>query len=85
MVISLYKAQDLFARIARSELVALHSYQARWTRSYVALDRLDFFTMPRLQSPRTLPGRLIASLNTFAGQLFISSHQDHRDVCDLLA
>lgn len=33
---------------------------------------------------RTLPGRLVASPNIFAGQLFYSCRQDYRDVCDLL-
>ena len=84
LIISPYEAQQLFQSIRWSKKVVLHSYQPRWNRAYCALDRLDFFTIPTLETPRGVPPLLVAQVNLFAGQLYHNNRQDYREVCDFL-
>ena len=84
VIISPYEAQQLFGSIRRSKKVVLHSYQPRWNRAYGALDRLDFFTIPTLETPREVPPSLVAQLNLFGGQLYHSCFQDYQEACDFL-
>ena len=84
LIISLYKAQQLFQPIRRSKKVVLYSYQPRWNRAYPTVDRLDFFTIPTLETPREVPPALVVQLNLFAGQLYYNDLQDYREACDFL-
>lgn len=81
MVISPHEAQELYQEISKSKRVALHIYAPRPNLGYRPLDKLDLYTVPQHLAERKLPQSLIVELNLFAGQLYLSSHQQYIDVC----
>jgi hypothetical protein len=48
------------------------------------LDGLNLYTVPTVSCPIEIPTRLRIQLNLFAGQLYISSIEEYREICDFL-
>ncbi|KAH7237856.1 hypothetical protein B0J15DRAFT_406276, partial [Fusarium solani] len=48
------------------------------------LDHLNLYTIPQTRNRDTIPRGLIAQLNVFAGQLYLSSYSDYVELCGSL-
>ncbi len=83
LVISPFEADKLYSRIQTSKKVSMHLYNPRCNSGFRSLDRLDFFTILH-QTPATLHPRLIAQLNLFSGQLYITNYEDFKYLCAYL-
>ncbi|KAF5597927.1 hypothetical protein FPCIR_3503 [Fusarium pseudocircinatum] len=83
VVISPFEAQYFLPLIEESEHVTLHLYAPRVNLDFGALDDLQLYTIGK-RSVEEIPRDLITFLNLFAGQLYLSSYEDYKLVCDLL-
>lgn len=85
VIISPYEANKLKSDILMSSIVAMHLYAPRQNRSYSPLDNLDLYTFPPRALPvNNIPTTLRIQLNLFAGQLYISSFDEYREICKFL-
>ncbi|KAF5698569.1 hypothetical protein FMUND_15060 [Fusarium mundagurra] len=84
LVISPYEAQYLLPDIETSRHVTLRLYSSRVNLGFESLDHLNLFTIPQRRNHVTIPRGLIAQLNVFAGQLYLSSYSDYIQLCDSL-
>lgn len=85
VIISPYEANKLKSDILVSSTVAMHLYAPRQNRGYSPLDGLDLYTFPTSALPvNDIPATLRIQLNLFAGQLYISSFDEYREVCNFL-
>ena len=84
MIISPHEAQELMTRVRRSTKVTLHLYKPRLNLGYRSFDCLDFFSIPMQRTSPHVPRSLAIQLNLFAGQLYLSSFDDYRKVCNFL-
>lgn len=85
VIISPYEANKLKSDILMSNAVAMHLYAPRQNRSYSALDSLDLYTChPGALLVNDIPTTLRIQLNLFAGQLYISSFDEYRQICKFL-
>ncbi|RDA87621.1 hypothetical protein CP532_3820 [Ophiocordyceps camponoti-leonardi (nom. inval.)] len=84
VLISPYEAQELLPAIEKSKFVTLHLYSPRKSLEMQSLDRLDLYTIPQREDNPEIPREVIAQLNLFAGQLYLSSWDDYTSVCDSL-
>ncbi|KAF5545127.1 hypothetical protein FMEXI_6178 [Fusarium mexicanum] len=66
-----------------SEHVTLHLYAPRVNIGFGLLDDLQLYSV-RKKVVEEIPRDIITFLNLFAGQLYPSSHDDYKLVCDLL-
>ncbi|KAF2664444.1 hypothetical protein BT63DRAFT_89804 [Microthyrium microscopicum] len=83
LIISPFEADQLYPDIKKHNRVTLHTYQPRPNVDYVALDRLDLFTIGKSIDQPVAP-ELIIQLNLFAGQLYFNSFVDYTEVCETL-
>jgi hypothetical protein len=84
VVISPYEANQLYKRMKSSTTAALHLYKPRCNSAYASLDQLDFHTISAEATSPSLPRELAIQLNLFAGQLYINSYDDYKEVCKFL-
>ncbi|KAL4737892.1 hypothetical protein BDV11DRAFT_171491 [Aspergillus similis] len=85
IIISPYEANELHSEILKSKEVMVHLYSPRQNRNFPALDKLDLFTAPQADSVvLDIPTAVTIQLNLFAGQLYISSSDEYREICDFL-
>ncbi|TFA98909.1 hypothetical protein CCMA1212_009268 [Trichoderma ghanense] len=84
VIISPWEAHQLLGRIETSKMVTLHLYAPRTNFAFEPLDRLTLYTVPPRERKPTLPQLMLAELNIFAGQLYLSSFREYADLCDML-
>ena len=86
VIISPYEANKLHAGVCRLGAVTMHPYAPRQNQSSYSMDKLDLYTVPTSLSTRPLrvPRSLRIQLNLFAGQLYISSYHEYREICHFL-
>ncbi|KAL4994276.1 hypothetical protein BDV10DRAFT_189152 [Aspergillus recurvatus] len=85
IVISPYEANELHSEIMKSKDVTMRLYAPRQNRIFSALDNLDLYPIPRANSVvLDIPTAVRIQLNLFAGQLYISSFDEYREICDFL-
>lgn len=84
VVISPFEANRLFNEIKASNVVKLHVYAPRQNGAVAALDHLQLYTIPSVESKRFFPRELIIELNLFAGQLYLKDFNEYSEVCDYL-
>ncbi|TVY87635.1 hypothetical protein LAWI1_G008611, partial [Lachnellula willkommii] len=82
IIISPHEAQELLPFIKTSKSTTLHLYGPRQNLGFRSLDALDLYNVPA----RTLhlPRHLILQLNLFAGQLYLASFTEYKEVCNFL-
>lgn len=83
VVISPFEAQHFLPLIEESEHVALHLYAPRVNLGFQPLDDLQLYSVGK-KVVEEIPRDIITFLNLFAGQLYLSSYDDYKLVCDLL-
>ncbi|KAF4493821.1 hypothetical protein FAGAP_10050 [Fusarium agapanthi] len=66
-----------------SEHVTLHLYAPRVNLGFGPLDDLQLYSVGK-KVVEEMPRHIITFLNLFAGQLYLSSYDDYKLVCDLL-
>ncbi|KAM6508481.1 hypothetical protein FALCPG4_018328 [Fusarium falciforme] len=84
LVISPYEAQNLLPDIETSRHVTLRLYSPWVNLGFGSLDHLNLYTIPQTRNRDTIPRGLIAQLNVFAGQLYLSSYSDYVELCGSL-
>jgi hypothetical protein len=84
IIISPFEADKLLPIIEAHKVVSLHLYAPRPTLELHSLDSLNLFTQGRAFDPTLVDKKLIVQLNLFAGQLYLSSFQEYKDVCGFL-
>ncbi|KLP22565.1 uncharacterized protein LW94_9422 [Fusarium fujikuroi] len=83
MVISPFEAQHFLPLIEESEYVALHLYAPRVNLAFRPVDDLQLCSVGK-KVVEEIPRDIITFLNLFAGQLYLSSYDDYKLVCDML-
>ncbi|KAJ6191961.1 hypothetical protein J3E72DRAFT_399452 [Bipolaris maydis] len=85
-ILSPFEAEQLVAKIRKSDLVTLHLYSPRLTQSYDPLDTLDLYCVGREFSAciLSLLRSQIVELNLFAGQLYFKSYTEYVELCRYL-
>lgn len=84
VVISPFEAARLRSAIKESPAVIMHLYAPLPNLAYKPLDGLDLFTVPPLPSDWKAFGNLTLQLNLFAGQLYFSSFEEYKRLCEFL-
>ncbi|KAL4861979.1 hypothetical protein BDV12DRAFT_207643 [Aspergillus spectabilis] len=85
IIISPYEANELHSEILKSKKVTMHMYAPRQNRIFLALDNLNLYPIPRADSVVfDIPTAVRIQLNLFAGQLYISSFNEYREICEFL-
>lgn len=84
IIISPYEANELHSAIGASEVATLHIYAPRLNLGFCSLDSLDLYTVPKRQGPWDIPRSVTLQLALFSGQLYLSSFEEYREICDLL-
>ncbi|KAH6961733.1 hypothetical protein BKA56DRAFT_647758 [Ilyonectria sp. MPI-CAGE-AT-0026] len=84
LVISPYEAHNLLPDIETSRHVTLRLYSPWVNLGFGSLDHLNLYTIPQTRNCDTIPRGLIAQLNVFAGQLYLSSYSDYVELCGSL-
>lgn len=82
LLVSQYEVNQLFGEIhAKSSKVKLHVYEPRVTKSTRAVDLVSpSETYPSVVAWQTLTPRLRRELHLFAGQLYLNSFEDYREL-----
>ncbi|SCN65635.1 uncharacterized protein FFB20_01852 [Fusarium fujikuroi] len=83
VVISPFEAQHFLPLIEESEYVALHLYAPRVNLAFRPVDDLQLCSVGK-KVVEEIPRDIITFLNLFAGQLYLSSYDDYKLVCDML-
>jgi len=84
MIISPFEANALLPRMAKSANTTLHLYRARVNSGYMSVDDLAFYSVPARFPQLHFPRSVAAQLNLFAGQLYINSYADYKEICKFL-
>ncbi|KAL4928308.1 uncharacterized protein BDV17DRAFT_291798 [Aspergillus undulatus] len=84
IIISPWEANKLHGAVLQHKATTMHLYAPRQNRSYAPLDALNLFTIPSRPEPLAIPIELRIQLNLFAGQLYISSMTEYREICEFL-
>jgi hypothetical protein len=84
VIISPFEAQELYDLIVLHRKVTLHVYSPRPNQQYVPIDNLNLYTEGAVFNPSSISQRLKILLNLFAGQLYIGSFEEYRELCGLL-
>lgn len=84
LLISPYEAQQLLPSIEQSKHTTLRLYSARISLELQPLDHLALYTVPCRKSSPGIPEEVIVQLNLFAGQLYLSSWEEYKRVCNAL-
>ncbi|EJT76895.1 hypothetical protein GGTG_06809 [Gaeumannomyces tritici R3-111a-1] len=82
VLISPFEAQGLLEEIVAHRKMILHLYAPRSTMSLAPLDHLLLHARPTPPPTWTCPLKLKAQLNVFSGQLFISSYNKYKAICE---
>ncbi|KLO83690.1 uncharacterized protein LW93_472 [Fusarium fujikuroi] len=83
VVINPFEAQHFLPLIEESEYVALHLYAPRVNLAFRPVDDLQLCSVGK-KVVEEIPRDIITFLNLFAGQLYLSSYDDYKLVCDML-
>ncbi|KAI5366675.1 hypothetical protein Slin14017_G043150 [Septoria linicola] len=83
LVISPFEANQLMQTMNDSHGATLHVYKPRCNSGYATLDDLLLHTVS-VKAPPVVPRSRAIQLNLFAGQLYISSHEDYLEICRFL-
>ncbi|KAF4445849.1 hypothetical protein F53441_10495 [Fusarium austroafricanum] len=84
VIISPYEAQHCLPLIERSQHVTLRLYSPRLNLGFQPLDHLQLYCVSGRKSGDIIPRDIVTFLNLFAGQLYLSSFEDYKRLCDLL-
>jgi len=86
IILSQHEVNALLPDLRSSKHVRLHMYSARISATSQSLDDLLFYCVPSTGESFTaqIPRALVPQLNMFAGQLFPSSYQHYRALCNFL-
>lgn len=84
LIISPFEANKLHCEVRQSKLVTMHVYAPRQNRSLRSLDELNLYSVSDTVTTIHLPPVLKLQLNLFAGQLYLSSYDEYRQLCDFL-
>ena len=85
LVISPFEANEIYSEILESKNVTMHVYAPRQNRAFSSLDKLDLYTISGAKSfVLDIPATIRIQLNLFAGQLYISSFDEYREICEFL-
>jgi hypothetical protein len=84
LIISPFEANKLHCEVRRSEVVTMHIYAPRQNRSLRSLDELNLYPVSKTVAAFHIPTVLKIQLNLFAGQLYLSSYDEYRQLCDFL-
>lgn len=84
LLISPYEAQELIPSIEMSKHVTLHLYSPRTSLEQEPLDSLALYNIPQRKSSPRIPAEVIVQLNLFSGQLYLSSWEEYKNVCEAL-
>ncbi|KAF5023030.1 hypothetical protein F66182_4914 [Fusarium sp. NRRL 66182] len=84
VIISPFEAQELLPLIETSRNVTLHLYTPRVNLGFQSLDHLQLYCVTGVSHNYTAPRSIITLVNLFAGQLYLSSFDDYKRVCESL-
>ncbi|UKZ64307.1 uncharacterized protein TrAtP1_005526 [Trichoderma atroviride] len=84
VIISPWEAHELMPDIEASMSVTLHLYAPRSNLGFRPLDHLTLYTVPQRRKKPVIPPNMMAELNIFAGQLYLSSFKEYVEVCTKL-
>ncbi|KAL2840210.1 hypothetical protein BJY01DRAFT_250125 [Aspergillus pseudoustus] len=84
VVVSPFEANHLRSDILKSKYVTLHVYAPRQNGSFPSLDQLNLYSIPTNRPNIDSPPSLRIQLNLFAGQLYIDSYGEYREICEYL-
>ncbi|OKL58449.1 hypothetical protein UA08_06149 [Talaromyces atroroseus] len=84
LIISPHEANKLLSEVQMSEVVMMHVYAPRQNRNLLSLDELNLYPVSKNVTTFHIPTVLRIQLNLFAGQLYISSYDEYRQMCDFL-
>ncbi|KAL4870315.1 hypothetical protein BDV12DRAFT_207815 [Aspergillus spectabilis] len=81
-----FEADEIHSEIRKSSAgVTMHLYAPRQNRSYSPLDKFELYSVPSTNTDALdIPTTLKVPINSFAGQLYISSYQDYLEICNVL-
>ena len=83
VILSPFEANELLPSIRLKKAVTLHVYSPRANRSVRSLEGLSFCAVPPV--PKSWPVQpFVIELNLFAGQLYLSSHDEYLSLCQFL-
>jgi hypothetical protein len=77
IIISPFEAQELLPIIEKHNAVTLHLYATRPSLEFQPLDSLDLFTVGKHMNSLYISRSFVAQLNLFAGQVYLSTHEDY--------
>lgn len=84
VIISPFEAQNLVETINLYKKVVLHLYAPRSLLGFKPLDNLLLYTIPAVPQHWRVPQLLTIQLNLFSGQLYFSSFDEYKAVCEML-
>lgn len=84
LIISPFEANKLHSEVQRSNVVSMHIYAPRQNRSLRSLDELNLYPVSKTVTAIRIPTVLKIQLNLFSGQLYLSSYDEYRQLCDFL-
>ncbi|KAG8166635.1 hypothetical protein KVR01_002324 [Diaporthe batatas] len=84
LIVSPYEANKLYKPMASSTAATLHLFKPRSNSGYASLDGLDFHTVTAQAGRSIVPRSLAVQLALFSGQLYISSFEDYKEICNFL-
>ncbi|KAK3671303.1 hypothetical protein LTR78_008763 [Recurvomyces mirabilis] len=84
LIISPFEANQLNKTMTSSTAATMHVYKARTHSGFSSLSQLDFHTISAQSMPFRVPRAIAIQLDLFAGQLYITSYDDYREICHFL-
>ncbi|KAK4574981.1 hypothetical protein LTR86_000831 [Recurvomyces mirabilis] len=84
LIISPFEANQLNKIMTSSTTATMHVYKPRTHSGYPSLSKLDFHTISAQSLPINIPRGIAIQLDLFAGQLYITSYDDYREICHFL-
>ncbi|KAG8689950.1 hypothetical protein FRC11_014718 [Ceratobasidium sp. 423] len=86
LVLSPFEVNELLPFIRQSPDVQLHVYSPRVIQSMKSFSDLQFYSVPSESSLRrpAMPSRIQLQLDLFAGQLYLSNHEEYKLLCAIL-
>ncbi|KAB8229417.1 uncharacterized protein BDW43DRAFT_314998 [Aspergillus alliaceus] len=84
VIISPFEANQIQGMSNMSKSVRMHLYAPRQNCGYPSLDELTLYNVPETSYSFRIPETLKIQLNLFAGQLYIGSYSEYREMCDFL-
>jgi hypothetical protein len=84
MIIGPFEANVLYKPMESSTAATLHVFKPRCNSGYAPLHELNFHTVTAQVGRSIVPRGLAMQLALFAGQLYISSFEDYKEICRFL-